>query len=116
MPPARSCSPISCVPFHAKWQLEAVMDVFVVGGGLHHVRDDGDPCRRARGRGTGYLVWAGSKPYAAGTISCYGRRPERRNQGTPVTADRPRQPGTRKRKGRQAGPAAPDQEATPRSG
>jgi hypothetical protein len=33
-----------------------------------------------------------------------------------VTADKPRQPGTRKRKGRQAEPAAPDPGTTPRAG
>jgi hypothetical protein len=33
-----------------------------------------------------------------------------------VTADKPRQPGTRRGKGRQAGPETPDQEATPRPG
>src|SRR3954465_6663211 len=53
---------------------------------------------------------------AARLMACHGRRPEDTNQGTPVTADRPRQPGTRKRKGRQAGPAAPDPGATPRAG
>ena len=31
-----------------------------------------------------------------------------------MTADEARQPGTRKRKGRQAGPAAPDPGTTPR--
>jgi hypothetical protein len=33
-----------------------------------------------------------------------------------VAAGEPQQPGTRKRKGRQAGPELPDQEATPRPG
>jgi hypothetical protein len=33
-----------------------------------------------------------------------------------VTAEKPRQPGSRKRKGRQAGPEIPHQEATPRPG
>jgi hypothetical protein len=33
-----------------------------------------------------------------------------------VTADKARQPGTRRGKGRQAGPETPDQGATPRPG
>ena len=33
-----------------------------------------------------------------------------------MTTDKPRQPSARKRKGRQAGPAAPDPGTTPRAG
>src|SRR4051794_29834124 len=55
-----------------------------------------------------------AKPRAAHVTACYGRRPEHRNQEIPVTADRSRQPDTRKRKGRQAGPAAPDGKEAPR--
>src|SRR3954452_20001366 len=49
--------------------------------------------------------WIGARTRVDRALTCYVRSPERRNQGTPVAADKPRQPGTRKRKGRQAGAA-----------